>query len=202
MRRIEIVANTHPMAVPAHSKKKKRSGHARFRKYWWLAPVFGGVIFLGYLATGPRWIGPRVLSRSGAPIKGYISDVEALKAEYQRFQGKKLKNPQVEQRFNLVNERIAQQDYESAAIILESVAQDAAVPLVFNDLGVVYAQLNDRSRSVNAFREALARDIDYKPVRVNLDRLRNITANAAEPVSREIEPNNPVLLANFISLGR
>src|ERR1043165_5642642 len=110
MRRIEIVANTHPMAVPAHSKKKKRSGHARFRKYWWLAPVFGGVIFLGYLATGPRWIGPRVLSRSGAPIKGYISDVEALKAEYQRFQGKKLKNPQVEQRFNLVNERIAQQD--------------------------------------------------------------------------------------------
>jgi hypothetical protein len=102
----------------------------------------------------------------------------------------------------MVNDKIAAQDYESAAILLESISQEAALPIVFNNLGVVYAQLNDRSRAITAFREALARDIDYKPVRLNLDRLRDMTANAADPVTREIEDNNSPPRANIISLNR
>jgi hypothetical protein len=191
------------MAVSAYGKKKKKkSSRTLVRQYWWLAPVVGGLALLGYLATGPRWFGPRVLSRTGAPIKGYVSDVDMLRQEYLRFHGKQLHNPQVERRFEMVNDKIAVQDYESAALLLENVSQEAALPVVFNNLGVVYAQLNDRSRAIAAFREALARDIDYKPVRLNLDRLRNMTANAADPVSREIEPNNTPALANIISLNK
>ena len=191
------------MAVSAYgSKKKKKSSRTLVRRYWWLAPVVAGVVFLGYLATGPRLFGPRVLTRTGAPIKGYISEVNTLKEEYLRFHGKQLRNPQVEQRFQLVNDKITAQDYESAALLLESVSQEAALPVVFNNLGVVYAQLNDRSRAIGAFREALARDIDYKPVRINLDRLRDMTANAADPVTREIEPNNTAALANVMSINK
>ena len=74
--------------------------------------------------------------------------------------------------------------------MLEQVAKVAAVPVVFNNLGVLYAEFNDRSRSINAFREALARDMDYQPVRLNLDRLKDVMALGADPVSREIESNN------------
>ncbi|HKA00357.1 MAG TPA: hypothetical protein VKE70_27790 [Candidatus Solibacter sp.] len=172
------------------------------RQYWWLGPTVAGVALLAYLATGPRWFGPRVLTRTGAPIKGYISDFETLKQEYIRFHGKRPPSSNVENRFKLVNDKIALQDYESAALLLENVSQEAAVPLVFNNLGVIYAQLNDRSRAIAAFREALARDIDYKPVRLNLDRLRDLAANAADPVTREIEPNNTTALANIISVGK
>jgi hypothetical protein len=189
------------MAVSAYGKKKKSSRNL-VRKYWWLAPVVFGVGFLGYLATGPRWFGPRVLSRTGAPIKGYISDIAMLRQEYVQYHGKQLHSPQVEQRFEMVNERIRQQDYESAALLLENITQDAALPVVFNNLGVVYAQLNDRSRAIGAFREALARDIDYKPVRLNLDRLRTMTGNDADPVTREIEDNSSPALANIISLNK
>ena len=191
------------MAVSAYRrKKKKKSIRSRVRKYWWLAPVLAGAVSIGWLATGPRFWGPRVLSKAGAPMKGYIGSLDTLKQEYLHFHGKPLKNPAVERLFGLANQRIALQDYESAALLLETVANDAAVPVIFNDLGVLYAQLNDRSRAINSFREALARDIDYQPVRLNLDRLRAMTANAADPVSREIEPNNSPAYANVITVGK
>jgi tetratricopeptide (TPR) repeat protein len=191
------------MPVSTRPKKKKpNSTRTLVRKYWLLAPVLAGLGLLAWLATGPRWWGPRVLSHSSAPIKGYIGTLQTVQQEYLRFHGKPLKNPAVERLFQLANQRIGLQDYESAALLLETVSQDAAVPVVFNDLGVLYAQLNDRSRAINAFREALARDIDYQPVRFNLDRLRNLTANAADPVSREIEPNNSPAYANVIMPGK
>ena len=191
------------MAVSAYRrKKKKKSIRSRVRKYWWLAPVLAGAVSIGWLATGPRFWGPRVLSKAGAPMNGYIGSLDTLKQEYLHFHGKPLKNPAVERLFGLANQRIALQDYESAALLLETVANDAAVPVIFNDLGVLYAQLNDQSRAINSFREALARDIDYQPVRLNLDRLRAMTANAADPVSREIEPNNSPAYANVITVGK
>src|SRR5438034_164607 len=95
MRRIRIVAKTHSMPVPAYSKKKKKtSARLLIRRYWWLAPALGAVILLAYLATGPRWFGPRVLARTGAPIKGYISDLDTLHADYLRYIGKQLRSPQ------------------------------------------------------------------------------------------------------------
>ena len=78
----------------------------------------------------------------------------------------------------------------------------AAVPVVFNNLGVLYAELNDKSRAINAFREALARDLDYRPVRSNLDRMKDVMALGADPVSREVEPNNNMTVANIIAPGK
>jgi hypothetical protein len=191
------------MPVSAHGKKKKKKGtRTLVRKYWWLAPVLGGLALLVWLATGPRIFGPRVLSRAGAPIKGYVTDIQVLRDEYKQYHGKQLVNQQLEQRFQLVNDKIALQDYESAALLLENVAQQAALPVVYNNLGVVYAQLNDKAHAIGAFREALARDIDYKPVRLNLDRLRNMTGNGADPVTREIEDNGSPENANVISLSK
>jgi hypothetical protein len=94
------------------------------------------------------------------------------------------------------------QDYTSAVRFLEPVSKVAAVPVVFNNLGVLYAELNDPSGAINAFREALARDIDYPAVRLNLDRLRDVMALGADPVTREVEPNNDATLANIIAPGK
>jgi hypothetical protein len=194
------------MPVPVYPKNApkriKKSARSRIRRYWWLVPVLASVILLAWLATGPRMFGPRVLSKTREPVKGYVSDVPVLLQEYKRFHGKEMKNPQLEHRFQMAAERVAHEDYEAAALILEGVSQDAAVPVVFNNLGVLYSQLNDRSRAINAFREALARDIDYKPVRANLDRLRVIAGGAADPVTKEIEPNNSPRFANVIVSGK
>src|SRR4051794_6758495 len=92
-------------------KKKKKSTRTLVRKYWWLAPLCASLAVLLYLATGPRIFGPRVLSRTGAPIKGYVSDIDTLRKEYLQYHGKRLDNPQLEQRFRLVNDKIALQDY-------------------------------------------------------------------------------------------
>jgi hypothetical protein len=74
--------------------------------------------------------------------------------------------------------------------------------VIFNNLGILYAQLNDRARAINAFREALARDIDYQPVRFNLNRLIGFTSQDAHPVTHEIEPNDSAVRANLIAIGK
>ena len=76
------------------------------------------------------------------------------------------------------------------------------MPAVFNNLGLVYLALNDRGHAVNAFREALSRDIDYPQVRQNLDRHEGDRPGNATPLTQEIEPNNTLLLANIIAPGK
>ena len=93
-------------------------------------------------------------------------------------------------------------DYSNAVGLLEQVSKTAAVPVVFNNLGVLYAELNDKARSINAFREALARDIDYRPVRLNLARMKDVMALGADPVTHEVESNNNGTLANMIMPGK
>jgi Flp pilus assembly protein TadD len=136
------------------------------------------------------------------PIEGYVADPTAMAMEYQHYYGKVLANSDVEGWFNQASQQVRKKDYATAVVRLEQVAKVAAVPLVFNNLGVLYAQLNDKSRAINAFREALARDVDYRQVRVNLDRMRDIVAMGAEPVSREVEPNNNMTVANVMTVGR
>jgi hypothetical protein len=191
------------MAFPARGNRKKRKMRSAIRRYWWLAPVLCGIGALFWLATGPRWFGPRVLTASGAPpIKGYIYTIDTVQQEYLHFHGRRMKNPEeVERLFKMANQQVGQQDYNSAVLLLESITKEAAVPVIFNNLGVLYAQLNDRSRAINAFREALSRDIDYQPVRLNLDRLGALGGHEADPVTREIEPNNSARMANIISLN-
>ena len=144
----------------------------------------------------------RERNRSQAEIlTGYIINSGTLEQEYLRFHGKLLKNAAVSQQFEQAVDAMKRRDYASAADLLEAVSKQAALPVVFNDLGVLYAALNDLSGAVNAFRSALERDNDYQPVRYNLGRLgyNSISANL---VTREVERNDTNLLANGIALGQ
>ncbi len=183
-------------------KKKTRQNRSLVRKYWWLVPVLACVGMIGWLATGPRWSRSRIGPPTGRMMPGYIAGAQNMTQEYQRFYGRPLGNSEVERAFEQADQRVRARDYSTAAGLLEQVSKVAAVPVVFNDLGVLYAELNDKSRAINAFREALARDIDYKPVRVNLDRLKDVMALGADPVSREVESNDNMTSANIIAPGK
>ena len=112
-----------------------------------------------YVATGPKWSRARIETPKGRAITGYIADTQMMVKEYSRFYGKPLNNAEVEQGFDMANKSVAGKDFTNAVGFMEQVAKVAAVPVVFNNMGVLYAELNDKSRAVNAFREALARDI-------------------------------------------
>src|ERR1035438_6338143 len=183
-------------------KKKTKQNRSLVRKYWWLVPVLACVGMIGWLATGPRWSRSRIGPPTVRMMPGYIASAQNMTQEYQHFYGKPLNNAEIEGAFEQAGQRVRVRDYSNAVGLLEQVSKVAAVPVVFNDLGVLYAELNDKSRAINAFREALARDMDYKPVRVNLDRLKDVMALGADPVSREVESNDNMALANIIAPGK
>jgi hypothetical protein len=187
---------------PVKRKKKRREDDSPVRKYWWLAPVVICVVMIGWIATGPRWSRPQITQPGGKAIQGYVANTQKMTQEYLHFYGKPLNNAEIEKGFDQANQRVSEKDYPAAAAMLEQVAKVAAVPVVFNNLGVLYAELNDKSRTINAFREALARDMDYQAVRLNLDRLKDIMALGADPVSREVESNNTMISANIIAPGK
>ena len=190
------------MAAPPIRRKTKRKSESRVRKYWWLVPVFGFVGMIGWVATGPRWTRAPLSTRVAKPIVGYVASTPIMTQEYAHFYGKPLNNPGIEQAFDQANQRVKGEDYVNAVELLEQVSKVAAVPVVFNNLGVLYAELYDTSKAINAFREALARDIDYPAVRSNLKRLKDVIALGADPVTREVEPNDNAALANTIAPGK
>jgi hypothetical protein len=191
------------MAAPlVKRKKKKKQTYSPVRRYWWLVPVLTGVGMIVWLATGPRWSRTGISPPAGRMMPGYIASAQDMTQEYQHFYGKPLNNAEIDRAFELANQRVRAKDYSNAVVLLEQVSKVAAVPVVFNDLGVLYAELNDKSRAINAFREALARDMDYKPVRLNLERLKDVMALGADPVSREVESNDNMTLANIIAPGK
>lgn len=157
-----------------------------------------GLLILG----GVAWLVVRRQAQAKADrMAGYISDMAVLEREYVAANGKLLDNVEARNAFQRAAQLLNQGDVQHAADLLETARKNAAVPVVFNDLGVLYAQLQDRSRTVNCFREALARDPHYRPVLQNLVRLRGITEDEARPLSREIEPNSTNSTANVIAVG-
>ena len=178
---------------PIYVRKKKRRRRAGLRWCYWIPALAIAAVGAWLLVRAPRRSGPQ-------PLAGYISSAETLQQEYGRFYGKRLTNAELPQQFRQAAGLMLQAQYAAAAAILETVAREASLPVVYNDLGVLYAGVGDRARTVNAFREALARDLTYQPVRLNLNRLRGFTADSANPVTQEIEPNNSLLLANVAAL--
>jgi hypothetical protein len=177
------------------TRQQNQSIISRLR-YLWVLPA--AVLLLG----GAAWFvrSARVRPRTG-PLAGYEASVDVLSQQYRKFHGKLLRNPEVEQLFEQAAGRTAAGQYDSAAALLERASTDAALPVVFNNLGVLYAEMSDRPRALAAFREALARDIDYRLTHDNIERLGGFMVTAAEPVTREVEPNNSTVNANLISLG-
>ena len=137
---------------------------------------------------------------SGDMLAGYIADRAVLEHEYRLYYGKPVENHAPEQ-FQRAGEMVRTHSFAEAADVLEAVAKQAAVPAVYNDLGVLYAKLNDLAHAGTAFREALARDPKYAAVLANLKRLKGFTADATAPVTREVEPNNNRFAANLIAVG-
>ena len=183
---------SNPTAIPGRRTKKRSSLLSRF---WWL-----GLVALAVAVGGASFVfRPRDLSRQ-QPVEGYVMDPGELAGEYARLQGKPLESPDAAHNFQQAAVLMLHRDFAGAAALLEQVAKAAPVPVVYNDLGVLYAELNDRARAVDAFRQALSRDASYGPVRANMQRLRGFTSDSTAPVTREIEPNNSPMLANFIAL--
>ena len=135
-------------------------------------------------------------------LPGYISDVPTFEAEFQRFQGPRSQSTESLSQFQQAAEWADRGDYGRAAQILDNLSRQAALPVVFNDLGVLYERMHDPRHAVNAFREALARDSNYGPVRANLERLRSLNAQIADPLSTEAEPNDNTQTANTIAVDQ
>jgi tetratricopeptide (TPR) repeat protein len=172
-----------------------RSSLARIRR----SVILLAVALLAVFLVACR--GSREAQKAG-PIDGYQDDVSMLTREYSRFHGKPLRDPELEQQFQMAGDLVAQRNHPAAIEILEKVAKRAAVPVVFNNLAALYAAMDDRTRAINAYREALARDAEYRPVRDTIERLNHFSLNEASPVRKEIEPNNNEAEANVIGFNR
>jgi len=155
---------------------------------------------LALAAVGVKRFLAREAEQRAKALTGYIADSAALTREFAAFTGKLATDGSAAQ-FEQAAALARQADYAGALAVLETLSREAAVPVVFNDMGVLYAKLNDRARAVSAFREALARDMDYAPVRRNLQRLR-AQPNAVYPVTAEVEPNDTNEHANYIGLNQ
>jgi hypothetical protein len=163
-------------------------------KYWWLAPV---VCALAFVPLVWHWLFDSYTIYD--PLPGYITDTANIEAEYLTFTGKPL-DPQLTVEFDHATALMRQGNYTAAAIVLEGASKDIPVPAVFNDLGVLYRRLKDGPHALRAFRDALARDHDYAPVRANLKKMG--LAESAAPGATELEPNNDNTQANALWLDR
>jgi hypothetical protein len=186
---------------PARARRKRPV--SKVRLYWWLGPLALGVILLVWVMTGPEWSRPRTGKTAlPDPLTGYVTNFATVAEEYRKFHGRTLAGDSVRTQFEQATGRMSREDYREAAQLLEEVAKTAAVPAVYNNLGLAYLAQDDRGHAINAFREALSRDVDYVPVRQNLNRLRTVGFDTATPLAREIEPNNTMALANIIAPGK
>jgi hypothetical protein len=210
------------MAVPPVRRKRTKRSQSLVGKYWWVVPVLGSVGMIGWIASGPRWSRPTIDTPDNKPLPGYVASMRTLTQEYVHFYGQPLRhagndagndaandagtpvgnNAGIEREFEQASQLVGARDYAGAVGLLTQVAKVAAVPVVFNNLGALYAELKDTPQAINAFREALTRDIDYPAVRLNLDRMKDVMALSARPVTREVEPNNDPTLANIIAFGK
>jgi hypothetical protein len=176
-------------------KRKRRHGQSKILRNLWLPALLLAAIAaiwgVGYLSH----LKPR------GQIAGYIASTEILSQEYLQFEGKPLRDLAPSQEFQRAAVLAGKGDFKGAISLLETISKLCAEPVVFHDLGVLYAQTNDHERALKAFREALARDPGYAPVRLILNNLRGFTPHDADPVTAESEPNGTYLTANLISLG-
>jgi hypothetical protein len=134
-------------------------------------------------------------------LDSYQRDVAVVQTEYRKFHGKLLRDPHIEQEFITAAQFVDRKDYTGAIDVLEGVAKEAAVPVIFHNLGSLYSATGDRARAILSFREALIRDPEYRPVRASIERLKWLGQNEADPLTREIEPNNSTVVANLIGVG-
>jgi hypothetical protein len=163
--------------------------------------VLVALLVLGVL-WGMRWVSRnRPVASSVTMPGGYLSDISALRTEYSRYYGKPIEESALENRFRQATDFMGKSNLPGASSSLELLSRKAALPVVYNNLGVVYYSLGDYARAADAFREVLARDADYASTRQFLRGAKSIPFNSADPYTREVEPNNEPRTATLIALG-
>jgi hypothetical protein len=189
------------MSVPGPStiiRKKKRRRRRR-------APLFPFVLLalaiIGVLAGG-MWLSKRrpLGVKAAALPEGYVADSAALKQEYGRYYGNEDDFGKASGPFRSAADVAAKRNLAAVTSVLENATRRVQLPVVYHDLGVAYSLLGDFTRATDNFREVLARDPEYQPTRKYLRDLKGIPAGAAEPLTREQEPNDDRLRANLIGL--
>jgi hypothetical protein len=164
--------------------------------------ILMGFLVAGGLVFAARWLAAhRPLSPNAAVLPaGYIADLSALKEEYAHYFGQPPDDAKVANRFRSAAALAAKKNYPGVTSMLETASRGGAVPVMFHDLGVAFSLLGDNTRAAESFREALARDPEYAPTRKYLRDYKGIPPGAAEPYTRELEPNNDNMTANLIAL--
>ncbi len=182
------------MPAPTVRKRRRRrpKGSWISRHRWLGIPLLFAVALAAFLYFRPE---PRT------QLAGYVEDVGTVRAEYSRFFSKTLADLDVVRQFARAAELVQVRRYNRAIGLLEGVADVTPLPVVYNNLGVLYAAIQDRTGAIRAFREALSRDSSYLPVRHNVARLQTFLATPADLVSHEAEDNDNVRVANPIAVN-
>lgn len=173
----------------------------RRRKRTPLFPFLLLAILGSGLVAGGVWLAKnRPIASVAAAPDGYLADARAFRQEYEELYGNAAEAERLEAGFRSAAEMARKRNVPGAASVLESLAKTAAVPIVFHNLGVVYSALNDYARAAEAFREGLAHNQEYAPIRKLLREARGIPPGSADPYTREQEPNDDAARANVIAL--
>ncbi len=136
------------------------------------------------------------------PVAGYVEDVATLQSEYEQYRGRPMNDRGLQRQFERAAAWADRGDFNQAATLLETLSKQAALPVIFNDLGVIYEQLHDPRHAAYAFQQALAKDPAYPPARANLERFPEIRSQVADAAATEAEPNDGPHLANPLNLDQ
>jgi hypothetical protein len=179
-------------------KRKKRKARRR--------PLFPVLLLLLMAAAGiwgvrkftrlRRGVTPREEPR----VVAFVGSDTNLRQEYQRYYGQRLSNADLIARFQRAGQLAAGRNFTEATATLESISKEAELPLVYTNLGILYAAIGDVPRAITGFRNVFARDFDYAPARNFLKDSRQIGPGATDPLRAEVEPNGERAQANQIAL--
>src|SRR5262249_3877804 len=142
----DVPIRVDPLIAHRRNRKRSRSGS----RILWLA-LLAGLVVLGFIGMVMTNQGQRKAVRAAI---GYIDDPAVLENEYAKYMGQPLKDANIRDQYNKAASLVSQHDYPGAIQLLEGILPQATVPVLYNNLGVLYEQVNDRARSINAFREA------------------------------------------------
>lgn len=145
------------------------------------------------------WVVWRYQSTHHPDLPGYQADAGEIQREHEKIYGQPLESSEIEKGFADAQNHIHRAEYHDAIVFFRSAAKMVAIPVFYNNLGVLYVATKDYPHAYSAFHQALDRDPAYQPAIDNLNQL----GKGAEPETAQLEtePNESPGLANEIALN-